>query len=147
MTIPSDKIRSDKIWQDTYKSVQHIYRVIGDIVSNFPDEEWNTASKLRSTANDSMMYVSVAVGNALPEVSSYDWNNARKYLFAMQSMYTFAAKQNFTTLEPELIVKLDDILAQIDSRIEDCQTAKAASEKQELEPWLEKYRLWQKIQG
>lgn len=141
-----EKIRSDSLWQNTYQVTSHIYGMIDSIVTNFPDEEWNTASKLRNAANDSMMYTSIAVGNALPEVSSHDWNYARKYLFTLQSMYTFAGKQKFLELDPELIVKIDDILAEIDARLAESKIAAASKRDEELEPWLEKYKLWRKIQ-
>lgn len=141
------KIREDVFWQDVYKLVEYIYSKIDSLIVEFPAEEWATASKLRSSANDSLFYVSQAVGNIAPEVGKYDLSNARKNLFTLQSMYTFAAKQKFLDLEPELIVELDKILAEIDERIDTSDKELKKKNKEELEPWLEKYRLWQKMQG
>jgi hypothetical protein len=61
-------------------------------------------------------------------------------------MYTFAAKHKFLDLEPELIVELDKILAEIDKRIDDSDRESKKKNNEELEPLLEKYRLWQKMQ-
>lgn len=143
--IPS-KLRDDALWQDVYKLVQHIYSQIDDLVANFPNEEWMTASKLRSAATDSLFCTSLAVGNMVGEASKYDLNNARKNLFALQSMYTFATKQKFLELEPELIVSIDKILTEIDKRMAQSDEEEKKKNKEELELWLEKYRLWQKIQ-
>lgn len=141
-----NKIREDMFWQSVYKLVVHIYGKFDDLIANFPNEEWATASKLRNSANDSLFYVSQVVGNAAPELSRYDLNNARKNLFTLQSMYIFAAKQKFLDLEPELVVETDKILTEIDKRIKATDEATKEKNKEELEPWLEKYRLWQKMQ-
>ncbi len=109
----SNELRSNPIWKDTYEIVEHIYSKIDDLITNFPDEQWNIASKLRNAASDSLFCVSQAVGNA-PEMSEYDWNNARKNIFSLQSMYIFATKQKFIELEPEIIVKLDKLLKEIE---------------------------------
>lgn len=122
-----------------------MYDVIDEVIKNFPDEEWHTANKLRNAANDSLFYASLAIGNSEAEASKYDYNAARKNLFALQAMYIFATKQKFTKLDPEIVVLLDDILAKVDKRIEASEKRSKEKEKAELEPWLEKYRLWQKM--
>ena len=126
--------------------VQIIYDKIDDLIAHFPSEEWTTASKLRNSANDSLFYTSQAVGNVAPEASKYDLSNARKNLFTLQSMYTFATKQKFLELEPELIVRIDWALTEIDKRIAESDKEMKKKNKEELEPWLEKYRLWQNTQ-
>ena len=112
-----NKIREDKLWQGVLELVQVIYGHIDDIITRFPSEEWATASKLRNSAIDSLFYVSQAVGSAYPEMNQYDLSNARKNLFSLQTMYIFAAKQKFIELDPELILKIDALLALIDKRL------------------------------
>ena len=141
------KIRDDELWQKVYKLVQNIYSKLDDLIANFPHEEWTTASKLRNSANDSLFYISQAVGSIARETNKYDLNNARKNLFALQSMYTFACKQKFLDLEPEIIVEIDNVLTEIDERISDSEKESEKKNKEELEPWLDKYRLWLKMQG
>lgn len=127
-------IRNNKLWKDVYSLVVDIYDKIEDIIANFPDEQWATASKLRNTANDSLFYASQAIGSATPEVNLYDWNNTRKNLFTLQSMYTFAAKQEFIDLEPELIVKIDNLLEEIDKKISESRKEADKCKKEELDP-------------
>ena len=143
--VPS-KIRNDKLWKDVYTLVENIYSKIGDLISDFPDEQWATASKLRNSANDSLFYASQAIGSVSSETNLHDWNNARKNLFSLQSMYIFAAKQKFFELEPEVIIQIDSLLEEIDKKISESKKEAEKRNKEELEPWLEKYRIWQKIQ-
>ena len=140
------KIRDDRLWKRVFELVQQIYSLADNLVTQFPEEEWRTVSKLRNSANDSLFYVSQAVANVTPEAHKYDLSNARKSLFTMQSMYTFGAKQKFMDLDPELIVTIDSLLAEIDERIANNEKEVKKKNKEELEPWLEKYHLWQKMQ-
>lgn len=141
------KIREDRLWQTVYKLVSRVYNQIDEITDNFPNEEWTTASKLRNSANDSLYYVSLAVGNASPEAATYDLNSVRKNLFALQAMYIFATKQKFLALEPELIIEIDETLAQLDQKITASEAARRNKDEAELEPWMRKYQLWQKMQN
>lgn len=143
--VPS-KMRSNKLWKDVYDLAEHVYEKINDLVVNFPEEKWTTANKLRISANDSLFYLSQAIGNIRAESSLYDWVNARKNLFSLQTIYIFAAKQKFFELEAEVIVSIDAVLKQVDQKIEQAERAVDTQNKQDLEPWLEKYRIWQKIQ-
>lgn len=142
----SNELRFNPMWKETYEIVEYIYGKIVDLISNFPDEQWNTASKLRNAASDSLFYVSLAVGNISEMSGEYDWNYARKYLFLLQSMYIFATKQKFLELEPEIIVKIDKLLREIEVQIKQSKRKEEERNKKELERWLEKYRLWLKIQ-
>lgn len=139
------RIRDDELWKNVYALVEYMYGKVEDVITNFPKEEWTTASKLHSSAIDSLFYISQAVGNDAPEISRYDWSNARKYLFSLQTMYIFAAKQKFFELEPEVVVKIDNFLDEVDKRIAASKKEAEKKNKDELEPWLEKYRLWQKM--
>ena len=139
------KPRDDTLWQNVNTLVQHIYSLLDDIVVNFSNEEWSTVSKLRNAANDSLFYTAQAVGSVAPEITTYDYNNARKNLFTLQTMYTFAGKQRFTKLDPDVVVNIDEMLAEIDARMQVCQKELEKKNKEELEPWLEKYRIWQKM--
>jgi hypothetical protein len=61
------------------------------------------------------------VANNAPESGEYDWNNARKYLFAFQGMYMFVVKQKFIKLDPEVVVELDELLQEIDNQSAACK--------------------------
>lgn len=146
MNSTSNKVRDDELWQSIYAIVQNIYSTIDSLIENFPNEEWATASKLRLSANDSLFYVSIAVGNVASEANKYDLNNARKHLFALQAMYLFAAKQKFITPDPSVVVAIDEAVNAIDKRIEKSIEENKKRNDEELKPWLEKYKLWQQMQ-
>lgn len=141
------KLRNDPLWKDVYTVVEHVYGKLDELVTNYPNEEWATASKLRNAANDSMFYASQAIAGTLPEASEYEWNAARKNLFFLQAMYLFATKQKFFDIEPSIIVKLDNLLKIIDSKLNDSKQAAEERTEKDLEPWLEKYRLWREMQA
>lgn len=123
----SKNLRDNPTWKETSEIVDAVYGQLDKLIKDFPEEKWASASKLRNAANDCLYYISQAVGNALIETSSYDWSNARKHLFSLQSMYIFATKQKFLTIEPELIVRIDKLIQQIDTSIAAANAAKASS--------------------
>lgn len=145
-TRTTPRLRNDPILVKTTVVVKYIYSILDDITSNFPDEEWNTVSKLRTAANDCIFYVAQGVGNNRSDAGEYEWNSARRNLFALQTMYIFATKQQFVEIEPDIIVQIDKMIAEIDSKIAFIATEDEKKQKQDLEPWLEKYRLWQTMQ-
>lgn len=138
-------LRNDPLWKEVYALADYMYKKHEELIDNFPDEKWATGGKLHDSANDSMFYVSQAIGVSVPGASEYEWSHARKSLFALQSMYIFACKQKFLELEPSTVVRIDKLIQEIDERI--VITKKEIKERSDadLEPWLEKYRLWKEI--
>lgn len=141
-----NKLRTNPLWKDAYALVEYIYGKIDEIVDNFPDEKWTTISKLRNSANDSLFYIAQSIGNAATDGAEYDWSNARKSLFALQTMYIFAGKQKFLKLDPDIVIRIDRLLEKIDAGFEISKREVERKTKKELEPWLEKYRLWKEMQ-
>ena len=138
--------RRDPLWKTTFELARQMYNIAHQILELHPDEQWATVNKLRTTVNDCMFHVSQSVGAVPAEVSVYDLNNARKNLFTLQSMYIFATKQQFISLDPEIVVTIDSLIADVDNRIKSAEEFRALQTQKDLEPWLEKYRLWQKMQ-
>ena len=62
-------------------------------------------------------------------------------------MYIFACKQKFLELDPEIVVKIDKLLKEINANIATVKKEAENKAKKELEPWLEKYSLWKEMQG
>lgn len=110
-------LRDNPLYKETLAIAEVMYGLLDKLVEDFPEEKWATASKLRNAANDSLYYVSQAVGNALPETSAYDWSNVRKHLFSLQTMYIFAGKQHFFVLDPDVVVRIDKLIQQADTNI------------------------------
>jgi hypothetical protein len=137
--------RANPLWKETYAIVEYMYGSISELIINFPDEKWGTASKLRNAANDSLFYIAQAVGNATPEARDYDWSSARRNLFALETMYIFVCKQKFLELEPSIVVRIDTLLKQIDTQIEVTKKESKDKTQADLQSWLDKYQLWQKM--
>jgi len=122
-----------------------MYDAADVIEVNSIDEKWRTASKIKNAANDSYFYVAQVVGAGENNALEFDCINARKHLNTLKSMYVFAAKQGMTELDPELVVKIEKLVKEIDSVQEAGEAKIKRKTEEELKPWLEKYRIWQKI--
>jgi site-specific recombinase XerD len=135
-------MRNNHIWKEAYSLAEFFYKVIEEDFSNFPEEKYNNERKLRTAANDLIYYVSQAVASVMYDVNEFDWNYARKSLFTMQTLYSFSAKQNYTKLDPSIMIRIDKLIAKIDTELLSTGIHKEKRAEEEMEPWLEKYRLW-----
>jgi len=140
------KLTESALWKEANAIAEYMYDRLEDFEQT-PDEKWNTERKIRNAANDVIFFVAQAVGNFLPDAAEYDWNNARKNLFALRTMYVFAHKQKFISLNPEIVVKIDALLASIDGEIATVQKEIVKKAEKDMKPWLEKYRLWKDMES
>lgn len=145
MTDTPAKLRENALWKETYAIAAFMYGKIDELVENHPDEKWVMASKFRTAASDSMFYMAQSIGTAVDDANGYDWSNARRSLFALQTMYIFATKQKLLELEPSIVVRIDALIAAIDLQIAKNKKDAEAATKKDMEPWLEKYRLWREM--
>jgi hypothetical protein len=122
-----------------------MYEVADTIETKFADEKWRTASKLKNAANDAYFYTAQVVGAGDNQALEFDCINARKSLNALRAMYIFASKQNMAELEPATVLKIDSIISEIDAVQVASQDEIKRKTEEELMPWLEKYKIWQKI--
>ena len=140
------KLTENRLWKEANAIAEYMYGRLEEFEQT-PDEKWNTERKIRNATNDVIFFIAQAVGNFVPDAAEYDWNNARKNLFALRTMYTFAHKQKFIALNPEIVVKIDELLANIDAEIAATKDAITSKTRKDMEPWLEKYRLWKEMEG
>lgn len=139
------KLRNDKFWQEIAQLAEIAYDSSYLIIDAHPEEEWNSASKLRNSAIDMMFYASQALGGKLEEHTEQDWDSVRKNLFSLQSIYIFAGKQHFLELDPDVVVIIDRMIKEVDERLSIASKALSDRRTNDLQPWLEKYKLWQKM--
>lgn len=112
----------------------------------FPEEEkWVTVNKLRNAANELMFYVAQAAGNIAPTGAEYEWSNAHKNANALRTSYLFATKQEYIDLDPEIIVKIDDLMRCIKEQSKEAAKLAEAANNKELEHWRKKYKIWKAI--
>ena len=105
-----DPLRTESVIKEVTDIVSYIYDISEQIALDHPEEQYYTASRLRTTANDGLYYTAQALGNKLKHNSEYDWNDAHRSLFAMQSMYLFATKKHYTDISPEMVIRMDSLL-------------------------------------
>lgn len=142
-TLKFNTLEKEPIWILSNELAEFIY----DKLEDFPDEEkWNTSFKLRGAANDIILFVSLGLGGESFHGAEDDWLSARKSCFALKTMYRFAGRQKFIELIPEIMIKFDTLIESIDHKIELAKVNNEKAEKDELKPWLEKYKLWKEIQ-
>jgi hypothetical protein len=122
-----------------------MYAVANKIEADDLDEKWRTASKIKNAANDSYFYVAQVIGAGKKNALEFDCINAHKHLNTLKSMYVFADQQDMVGIDPELIVKIERLVTEIDSAKEEGNAEIKRKTEEELKPWLEKYRIWQEI--
>lgn len=138
-------MKENSLLKDTAAIANTMYAVADVIETNSSDEKWRTVSKLKNAANDAYFYAAQVVGAGENQASEFDCINTRKNLNALRAMYIFATKQHIAELDPELVLKIDKIVSEIDAVQEASKNEIKRKTKEELKPWLEKYRIWQKI--
>ena len=122
-----------------------MYEVAESIEANDVDEKWRTVSKLKNAANDAYFCVAQVIGAGKAQSAEFDCINARKNLNTLKSMYIFASRQGMTELDPELVVRIDKVVKVIDAEQDASKKEIKYKTEEEMKPWLEKYRIWQKI--
>ena len=117
------------------------------ILADFPeDEKWNSVIKIRNSATDLLYYIAQAVGNGSPTTHEYDWGNVRKHALSLKTLYRFAHKQDFVTVDPDIMVRIDKLLKDIDkSRQQAYQQTKNYNEREDKR-WRDRYETWKKTE-
>jgi hypothetical protein len=142
----TQELRNNPLWKEASAISEYIFDQV-DSTSSVLDEKWNITNKIRNSANDMMLNASMAVASSDSAAAKYDWNSARKSLFAMQTMYLFACKQSYLDIEPEWVVRIDKLLQKFDDEFKKSVNEMDNQNHQEMEQWLQKYKIWQQIQG
>jgi hypothetical protein len=111
------KLEDTPLWQLSNEVAEHVYARLTEM----PEEErWDTTAKLRTAASQLLYNIAVALGNTAPASTEYDWAQANKQLFGLKTMYRFAGRQHFFKIDPDIMLKLDELI-----RIVEDETAKA----------------------
>lgn len=136
------KLEDEPMWIEACNLAEHIY----GLLHLLPEEEkWNTTLKLRNSSNDLMYYVSQALSNTSPAAVEYDWAGVRKHASALKTMYRFAGKQKFIDLDPEIMVRLNKFLEQVDQKVMDAVDQTREANLAEVAHWRKKYEIWKGI--
>jgi site-specific recombinase XerD len=90
--------------------------------------------------------VAQIAGAGESQSTEFDCMSAKKYLSTIKSLYVFASKQHLIDLDPSLVVQIDNAIETISSELVASEQERTRRSEADMAPWLEKYRIWQKIQ-
>jgi hypothetical protein len=112
---PLIKLEKSDLWQQAQKvSVQ-----IHELVENLPtDEKISADVRLLGTAFNLNCDIAEAVGAIDHRSREYSYGSARKALFSLKSSYRYFGVQQVIALDPDFMVLLDRMIAEIDTQIE-----------------------------
>jgi hypothetical protein len=137
--VAKDPLEKSELWKLANDIAGHVYSKLPEL----PEEEkWHTESDLRGNATDTLYYLAQALGTGTPGGAEYDFGNARKYASSLKGIYRFASRQHFFELEPEVMVKINRLIALIDEELTNAHKLTEAVNEAELEQWRTKYKLW-----
>ena len=124
---------------EAFAIAEQLYELLPD----FPEEErWDAQSKLRTVAIDLLYYMAQAIGDVSPSSLEYDWSNVRKQIVTIKALYRFIAKQEYTELEPEFMVRLNTLEKLVDEEVATAYAQTEAHNEMELQQLREKYELF-----
>jgi len=108
------KLEDEPLWVEVNSLVEYVYSKLSEL----PEEEkWDTTSRLRGAANTLLFAMAEALGDATSAAAEFNWGVIRRHASALKTMYRFAGRQKFFEIEPEIMVRLDELLQQIDKQI------------------------------
>ncbi|GEM_PF-1819804 len=142
MSTAAKKLRDldkDPLIEEAFSLAEHVYSKLADMPD---DEKWYSEAKLRSLTVDLLATLAQALGNASPSTTEFDWAQARKYAFALKTLYRFTCRQKFIELEPQTMVRFTGLIKQIDAEVIKAYDQTAKKDKKDIELWEKKYWLW-----
>ena len=132
------KLEEEPMWIEVNSLVEYVYDKLSDMPE---DEKWDTTSKLRSAANNLLYCTAESLGDASPSAMEYGWGATRKYVSSLKTMYRFAVRQKFIAIEPEIMVRLDALMKQIDERVKLAYQQTIDNGNNGPDDWQKKYKL------
>lgn len=125
-----------------------IAEAIYDVLHEYPSEErWQSGSKLHNSAIDLLFHVSVATADTENTLNQTDWRYALKYAQALETIYIFAGKQGFYKIDPEVVVKIQELREILKVELKKAQRSSEATDAKDMKKWLEKYTMWKEMQS
>jgi hypothetical protein len=138
-------LRQNATLKEAIVIAEYMYTEVLKQFEEFTEEKWYSEDKIRRTSNDLIFFIAQAVGTSTTDTTEYDWSNARKNLLSLQTIYIFANKQGFIELEPSIVNRIDNLIMDINDKIDNSKKEYERITKNEMKPWLEKYRLWKEM--
>lgn len=137
-----NKVEDNLLWKESSELAELAYRSVMDLPE---DEKWTHSYKFKNAATDLIFYTTQALANTSRGGAEQDWNQVRKAGYALRTEYRFAGRQKWLELEPEVMVRIDKFIKQVDKEI--VRSAKMLDEanQYDLDLWREKYKVWRQL--
>ena len=117
-----------------------------ELADSLPIEEKHMiSSRFRFACLDIVFYIAQGVGGE-GGITEHDWISVKKNLLGLKSVYRLAGKQGVVNIDPDLMVKIDSLYDETDENLKLSREVVKDLRKEDLEPWLEKYKLWKEMQ-
>jgi hypothetical protein len=110
------KLEDNTLWKQATKLSELFYGLLDE----FPEEErYIAASKLRSLAFNLTVDIAESLGSITPNNRSYYMGLARRDVYGLKATYRLSGRQKLISLDPQVMVELDNVLGQVNAEIED----------------------------
>lgn len=137
-----NKVEKNPLWKEANDLAETIYVA----TTQLPDEEkWTHVYKFKNAATDLIFYTTQALASSSRSGAEQDWNQVRKAAYAMRTEYRFSGRQKWTELDPEVMVRIDKFIKQVDKEIIKSVKMYDDANQYDLDLWREKYKLWSKL--
>lgn len=133
------KLEDNRLWREANELAEFMY---SKLVLLPADEKYETIRKLRSSSNDLIFYIGQAASNKIPVGAEFEWGHASRSLGALKTMYRFACRQGFLELDPQIMVRIDKLVENVQLEVSKSAEMAKQNEEHQLDVWREQYRLW-----
>jgi hypothetical protein len=124
------KLEDSTLWQSANKIADYVYELHDQLPAELKAE---TLYKLRGRALDLTAGIAEAEGSVSLGDIEYETGQARRVLFGIKNSYKYLVDQHHLELNPEFMIQLDSLIADIDARLqkvwEEIEKAKKESQK------------------
>lgn len=101
-----------------WRTASHVATLAYGALEQLPEEEkWGMSFKLRRDAFDMTSTLAEALGSIDPRDQKHYFGGARKHMFSLKNACLMAHKTDVLKLDPEIIVKLNDMIHEVDAAI------------------------------
>jgi hypothetical protein len=124
------KLEDYELWREADSIAQRVLATFNQLAE---EDRAHLKWKLRNRAFDITNDIAEACGTFLPKDVEYALSMTRRDVFSLKDAYRFAGRQHMLTIDPQVMVDIDNFVAKIDAEVK--QTWKNIDEiKEKPEP-------------
>lgn len=136
---------SDPSNETTADRGMYLSDFIFELIDELPNSESALKLRLQYIAVDISFYLLLCDG-ARDKSVAHEWCSARNHAVAFRGLYRLAGRRGLFKIQPEIMVRVDELIKEIDYNITKAEENTKQQEQSEMEPWLKKYKIWKEMQ-